>query len=365
MATSVCTAEDIFQLNKTKEYTLTATLLLEHLLVDNRLVGHSAKLWQILFNKSRFREDLSVRLSCAYLAELMGKSIKTIRRYLHNLEKFGYLEVKHHFLNSGGQSTSTYFVRFPKETVSKLKTETDRQKNPNELDKTDQPPLDTNDQRNSINSCYINNKPVVDKNEKEKSEQTNSPPILPSVESNTSSSEVNNLNTQLQEAQTELNNLHQQEKDDNFYSKIRKQSEKITAIEQAIEKSQHDQSKPSKKVELKQSSYTNPSGERALTTFQLNRLKKELVKYANQDKTLDVLLNEVCYSVRFGSLRKGLGSSQLLAINHAINIALKLLREGRWETPAEFKQPLMAFGKQPCRSSNSGPRSVKSHIHGD
>jgi hypothetical protein len=52
MLVKACEATDIFELNKKKEYTLTATCILESVLTNPNLNAQTVKLWQFLFNKA-------------------------------------------------------------------------------------------------------------------------------------------------------------------------------------------------------------------------------------------------------------------------------------------------------------------------
>jgi hypothetical protein len=51
-----------------------------------------------------------------------------------------------------------------------------------------------------------------------------------------------------------------------------------------------------------------------------------------------VLINEIVFEIRFGSLVKSQDKKDPLDIEMAVNIALKLVREGRWSTPSMLKK---------------------------
>ena len=78
--------------------------------------------------------------------------------------------------------------------------------------------------------------------------------------------------------------------------------------------------------------FLNQTGERAFTSFEIARLKKGLSGLCNPAQ-LPRLLNEISYAVRFGELQKEHRTKKSLSIQHAISIALKLVREKRWQTP--------------------------------
>ena len=126
---AICTAQDICELNKTKEYTLTASFLLERVLTDTSLNGQASKVWQILFNKARFHPNLEVQIAYGYLAKLLGKSIRTIHRCVTTLIDNNYLEIKHNYSSdNGSQLPNTIRVRFPSDEILKAKQTKDRAK---------------------------------------------------------------------------------------------------------------------------------------------------------------------------------------------------------------------------------------------
>ena len=127
MATiSVCTAQDIIELNKTKEYLITASCLLQEVTTDPNLNAQASMLWQILFNKAKFNEKLETQISCSYLAQMLGKSIRTIQRHIKALSDNNYIVIINNYLNSGGQTINTIQVRFPADKIQEAKQTKDR-----------------------------------------------------------------------------------------------------------------------------------------------------------------------------------------------------------------------------------------------
>ena len=126
MRAQPCLPEDIFDVNRHKEYTLIATDLLESVLTDTRLNAQTTKLWQILFNKARYNPNLEIKISYSYLGKKLGKSTRTIARYVDLLQKSGYLVVTHNFDNKGGQRPSTISIRVPEFSIEHIKKRKDR-----------------------------------------------------------------------------------------------------------------------------------------------------------------------------------------------------------------------------------------------
>lgn len=104
-----CSASDIQAINQTKEYTLTATYLLETVIKDTSLNAQAQKLWQLLFTRARFHENLEVTLSHKELALELNRSTRTIARYVQVLCDTGYLLVKPNF-NDGGQGVTCNII---------------------------------------------------------------------------------------------------------------------------------------------------------------------------------------------------------------------------------------------------------------
>src|SRR5579864_2839205 len=102
MSSQPCSSRDILDINKSKEYTLIATTLLENVLTDTRLNAQSVKLWQLLFNQARYNPNLDIKISYSYLSKKLGKSTRTIARYVVTLQNAGYLIVTHNFDKNGG-----------------------------------------------------------------------------------------------------------------------------------------------------------------------------------------------------------------------------------------------------------------------
>ena len=73
MSINACMAQDIIELNNKKEYTATATVLLEMVLTDTNLSAHAAKLWQILFSKARFHADLEITILISNACKNIGQ----------------------------------------------------------------------------------------------------------------------------------------------------------------------------------------------------------------------------------------------------------------------------------------------------
>ncbi len=106
-------AQEIRELNQTKEDILFSSFLHEKINTDMRLTTHSGRMWNVLFNRAKFHPNLEVRFSCRYLARLFDLSIRTIQRYLRILEKYQYVEIKENYRSNGGRQVNTLCIRVP------------------------------------------------------------------------------------------------------------------------------------------------------------------------------------------------------------------------------------------------------------
>jgi hypothetical protein len=79
--------------------------------------------------------------------------------------------------------------------------------------------------------------------------------------------------------------------------------------------------------------YLSMTGKRAIDTAQQIRLLNAIKSSPQHEKIAD----EIAWSVRFGSLAKGKQGNDL-EISHSLSIAIKLVRQGRWCTPANYSQ---------------------------
>jgi hypothetical protein len=123
---STCSAQDINEVNQKKEYTLIATNLLNQIFTDTRLNDHAIKCWQVLFNKARFHPELEITISYGRLAFELGKSKRTIFRYIKTLSQYGYVTIKNNTNPQEGLLPNTLLIRAPITFVENTKKDKDR-----------------------------------------------------------------------------------------------------------------------------------------------------------------------------------------------------------------------------------------------
>jgi hypothetical protein len=390
MAIGVCTAQDIFNLNQTKEYILTASHILQNVLTDENLNPQSTKLWQILFSKARFNPNLETKVSYAELAELLNRSTRSISRYIENLTKAGYLIIKHNFDSKGSQCPSTISIRVPTYVIETAKNIKNRN--------TIKDYISYEAQSNDV-SCVkdVPNKYLETSFCEKSDKSTLNNPIEASLENHdifvigegdkyvkqknnikiNNNKTNNNEQSNLQEHSLEKHNsyktvvvneltkkikhleclLHIEKEKESFLNLkncsseiMYEQTRKINFLETSLEVLSNKLKlfeKDNKTCLSEESNYyklakddtvfnTKP-GDRKLPIYAFKRLKKSLQLYGYQENKLNFLINEIIFEIRFGSLVMSKKNTHL-TIDNAINIALKLVREERWETPALFNE---------------------------
>jgi hypothetical protein len=120
-------AEEIKNLNETKQYTLIATGLLESLITDPNLTASSVKLWEYLYTKAIVNNKLSIKIKYKDLAQKFSRNERTIKRYVENLKAYGYLEVKSNYYQQG-QRANTFYLKLPQTVISSIQSTKDRKK---------------------------------------------------------------------------------------------------------------------------------------------------------------------------------------------------------------------------------------------
>lgn len=389
MTINCCKTNDIHRYNDEKEYTLLATDILNAVLTDTSLSAGSAKLWQFLYSKGRFEKTLTVQIEQRYLAACFKKHMRTIARYLNELEDSGYIQTTANYSNLGSRLANTYQLTLPGAIKSTLENRPNRRRaEKQEVAPPDKIALESPDKtvrtNNNIKYNNNNNITVVELSSDEFPKSCGDTPnsdISSSMQS--ANSDEGSIKSMFHVEQSDTNdnskkaNQHAQlslsDEDNSRISKLNKNLEKakqtlqrlkdefkctdnpirrnellqaITTHEACHDKFETDlasfmrqiQDKRCREFQTEQVN-TNPEymleveGKRSFTPFEFNRLKKALSRHYS-DIELPKMINEVAYSIRFGDLEIQQGSNQPLEIHHAISIAIKLVREGRWQKPA-------------------------------
>lgn len=343
MTTEICNPADILQLNKTKEFTLISTYLLEALLTDTRLLAESAKLWQILFNRARFDENLEVRISYRELANILGKSVRSICRYISDLVQKHYLSIQNNYLVNDGQTINSIYVRFPQHIINSALQSKDRittapQTNTGHL------AIDKSDRQMDDNHVIANNS-INYKNKITNNIETEITSVVVECEMNlqkqlhTKQQELTALQQSMAMLQQQLSCANDAIVQFDLMRKFTEHDAAIALTTHAIARleethvKQQQQNTHRQHLQQRGDYINQQTGERKLSAFTLKRLQYVLQENGYNGAQQKQLMNEVVHEVRFGSLVLSNQTQQILPVEHAINIALKLIREKRWCSP--------------------------------
>jgi hypothetical protein len=418
-------AKLIKELNETKQYTLMATSLLESILTDSNLAASAAKLWEYLYTKAIMDKNLSVKIRYEDIANKFNRSTRTIKRYVENLKENGYLHVESNF-HFHGQRANTFYLTIPTKVSENLKNTKDRKKVIKECTSVTHEALTANsavqpissdatnenlnnrevtnldfhvqedktvilDHDTSVtpkntnqNNILVNNNSTVVVSPIKFSEATNfesfaeheANPVLRGTSKDTKDIQdqkiIKGLEEKIASHFIKMGNITGSERTD-LFDEIQKFRTTITTItvmmnqrKQAIKSNLTNINDDKTALFLEPSmDFMHVAGDRKLSNSEVTRIQKAIEKSVYADNQQRIC-NEIIYAIRFGTLIKSQNGT-ILSISHAISIAVKLLREKRWETPAQIKgkeKSGFQFKKVYKQQSISGIATGQQHVSG-
>jgi len=371
---------------RTKEYRLFPTSVFSHIRNDENLQEGAIICWITLFELSYFDKDWCIQISHKELSKYLGnKSERTIYRWLKQLTSFGYLEM----YKSRGE-IATYAVRFPAEAVLDiLKNTPDRKysstsqpikkqfseiKSQNCVRSVEKDKPDKNSIPNSLGKIgEVSTNKVCDKNvstpmtnltkSQDKSDtyslynnintninitsgKTDPSNVVVDPEIIESEKNINALQQQLEEIEKNIHDVNQsltktltpqqRMKNLEFYRKLddrRFYIKNAMDLKKRIKEENLQNKLVLQTLQEKPKHFVEQLGLRPISEFQYHRLRKSLGDIGIPNEKINQITNEVIFEIRFGSLKKCYKTQVEMSIDHAINVALKILREGRWEQP--------------------------------
>jgi hypothetical protein len=423
MNIEIASASEIHLIHKNKEYTLISTYIFEKLITDENLNSHSAKIWQWLFNKARYTQELAITISYSSIAKVFKKSRRTIIRYIDTLKSSGYIHVLNNF-NAHGQTSNTFYLRIPKNLVNEAKKQKDRNlstkindniskhnliknsitsqyvSNSNEeinepirkskkdnidvINNTTQPHISNSKEErketgsslkklkdsltpfhnylvrnvtprsdisvtqknnnlkiNTINNNVVNSSKQYYPNQTLKNSEAEIRAFTLTIDENFKSLEhrISDNEQKIQKIYLQIAQCKNSEKLDAFFNEIQKISCFITNDENELQGLKNKMAIQKKRLDEKHNLITkilSDEGERCVSKSNQDQLQIKLEKFGLRKYDIKQKLLEILYAIRFGSLRNRQSSEEELPIDHAINVALKLVREDRWSTPREL-----------------------------
>jgi hypothetical protein len=347
----LCTAEDIHMANQLKEYTLIATQIQQVLFSDERLSAQMVKCWQILFEKARFDEDLSVDMGYQWLADLLCRSKRTAMRCVRGLVDAGYLKVVSHV-----GEVNTFLVRIPSDLMNRVVVSSNRSslrlvKLPQSSagDKNVTPPVTSvsPNNNNNFNKIYPNNNitqvssigavakssdVVVVVNHENTDGVERERELLAELDSLSKVREVavSEFTQSLQELAVVVKTP---ELEPDVYraalDKKKMLDNRLSSVEATIGRVQGQL----KQLSVSKTENANPNS-RIFSKNQRKTLEQAL-SHLDAEKR-ERLIGEVQWDIAKGSLRVSKKTKSELTVDAGINIALWLIRQNRWARPFEM-----------------------------
>lgn len=353
---------NIHRICKTKEYRNIPAAFLRHILSDPNLSDADKLVWLKLYELVAFDENWSVRVSRNDLGRALNKSGRTISRSTKSLRENGYI-----FTNEDDGEAAIYFVRFPERIVDEILTSSVNRKPAKvasirrkaslkaaiPLDKNVQGPLP--DLARGIAKSGIhtfkNNNLTKNNNIAQETKvvevKKDSLAIVVDLDAviQETKNKIEALDEQLHQANESIRDscdggdmaLRRQ-----LLEKFRAVSAKRDGFQSHLSDLQNRREKAVQDKVVQDALETNPTlsaslaGGRPVHDFQLHRLRRRLEEIGHRGGENIRLTNEIVHEIRFGSLKGGSQTGETLSVDHGLNIALKLVREGRWSKPTKF-----------------------------
>lgn len=344
------TSTSVDRLLETKEYRIVSAPLMRHVIATSTLSDGAKVLWFSLWELCALEHERRRKLTLGFLAKRLAKSIDTIRRYVNQLQQAGYLVIEEKHDDKRRQLPSLYQPTAPTEIVLEIQRGFPDRKTNRSVDVTANRDVQTISQKTSesitstagytLNEKAMPPKHCVDAIQKSNEvRRTCTQPARPSLNNESlvdvASTGKNGLSVpakgiskltqkimlmqQRAVANSAGNNKAKPDSQNgNLMSKntIAKGGEAGKSASERGSKSATQESIPK---EDNNKTTSEPGGLR----FWIYRQIKER-KAFNSDPWRYV--DEIAVAIEKGSLAK-------FNLSKAINIALKLIREGRWTAP--------------------------------
>lgn len=359
-----CKPELLSYLVSTKEFRVIPTPIWRQVQSNPALSVESRFLWTVLWELCSLQPNFEKPLTWGFLSKRVGKSESTIRRWARALQKLGYLEIRNVFAQEGGQLPSLFRIGVPLSVAEiAAKNFPDRRK------KEEAPDLDQTDSDESNNGADTE----LDADE----------PQAPELAGASSANEPTTPDIQRDRGVTPDNPAHYAESTDNVLknggdnplSRVKsKLADRIDAIGKGSNRSSEQRTKEKRSdvpdqsdrfsnelLEIRQRAAkmvpTKPfekAGEGAQeggvkvgstlavrfgtqenieakqennrTAALRSLIRRALVIKLGLRQDLEKLVEEFAVSIEKGSFKK-------FDLVKAINIGVKLVREGRWKAP--------------------------------
>ena len=119
--TKPCKSIDLLYLNERYEYRVIATSVMDHVLMESDLSDGAKTLWLILYRASALNLNMQVEASITFLVNKTGRSQATLWRQIRELKEGGYLDVKTRRGADKEMLPNIYSPRLPDHIVTMIK----------------------------------------------------------------------------------------------------------------------------------------------------------------------------------------------------------------------------------------------------
>lgn len=343
VATSTC----IDRLEETKEYRIIPAGLMRHVNATSTLSDGSKNLWFALWELCALETGRQRLLTAGFLAQRLGKSVDTIRRHVSQLREQGYLMVAERFDNSGRQLPSMFQVSAPKHVVAQLLNGTPDRKRKQSVDVEAKSRKSPDENQHNVNQVSENPN-SVDVGSHTVDVGSKSPSLVDVTSTGNSGlarpQSIKSKLEQMIDRARERSQLTSNERSEQTRSDVRLQRERALyertesrpkneiGLKNGLEgeggqpcssgvgKFAHQEITP--KEQNNKRTGTAESEEGGLRFWVYRQIKERNIFRGDPWRYAD----EIAVSIEKGSLKK-------FTLTKALNIALKLIREGRWTAP--------------------------------
>ena len=117
-----CSAHSLNWLIENKEFRIIPAPIWRDVQTNPNLPVESRFLWTVLWELCAPNPSFKKALTWGFLSARIGKSESTIRRWARALQKFGYLEIQNVWSKDGGQLPSDFRIGVPSDVAKKILT---------------------------------------------------------------------------------------------------------------------------------------------------------------------------------------------------------------------------------------------------
>lgn len=389
---------DIRHLTNTKEYCAISSDIRRSLNENSAITPQAKCLWNTLYDESKFDKAFSIKIPLGSLARMMGRSKGSIKRYTAQLKDAGYLDI---YREGNGYSRhyNQYSITAPDDIICDILAKPDRKQGP--LPKTS---IDTVSVLNEMYGDVYEAQPddIEEKPPKVRHYtpdarneiKYDTPGIKsdPSFNTNINIYNNNSIASSVNDSSTSPSLdcsvifLNKKEELDQKIKVMTKNRAHYASLAEQWEQKEHaacSNGAPYKVIyehhlerEKNESCVRSIDHHISCAKDELAGLQDEKDRKAfdeahpfhmadreggrkTDSKTINYIMtkigdlgvagakaisitNEIIYASRFGQLVNFRGSRDEMPIKRSINVALKILREGRWDTPFGMSEALAA-----------------------